>query len=168
MGSLEVAAGPLGKAPFPIDAIVFEEDTYQILSATNTVRETREHPVRTITEAFLVRPAKPGTVIVRGGCPLRLLAVVHDLNKNPSWREDWIAEALQNIFQEVERRNLRALAIPLLGAVHGSFSTVRFVEFLREVLDRTPLTSLKRLWLIAPDDGVMSAIGPSAGVRDVS
>jgi hypothetical protein len=168
ISSLEVYVGPPGTAPFPLDAIVFEEDTYQVLNAGNTLYETEEHPVRTITEAFLVKPAKPGTIIVKGSHPLRLLAVVHDLDESPSWREDWIAEALQIIFREVERRNLRTLALPLLGAVHGSYNTPAFIELLRHVLDRTALSSLTRLWLIAPEDAAISAIGAVAALRDDS
>ena len=158
MGTIEVAAGTTGRAPFSIDAIVFEEDTYQVLNASRTLFETGEHPIRTLTNAFLARPARPGTVITRGGHPLRLLAVIHDLDRNPTWREDWIREALRTILHEVEKRGLRSLALPLLGTVHGSFSAVRFVRHLRSSLEGSPPSSLNRIWLLAPVHIVANAM----------
>lgn len=166
VGTLEVVAGPIGRAPFPIDAFVLEEDTYRILNATNTLHETCEHPVRTLTEAFLFSPARPGTVITTGRHPLYLHAIVHDLDQNPTWREEWIKSCLQTIFHEVGKRNLMTLALPILGTVHGSFSTLRFMEFLRETLDRSPVPSLKRLWLIGPAETILAAIENSAPLLD--
>lgn len=166
VGTLEVVAGPIGRAPFPIDAFALEEDTYRILNATNTLHETCEHPVRTLTEAFLFSPAIPGTVVITGGDPLQMDAIVHDLDQNPSWREEWIKSCLQTIFHEVRKRNFRTLALPLLGTVHGSLSTLRSVGFLREALDCSPVPNLKRLWLIGQAETILKAIENTAPPLD--
>ncbi|PSQ91983.1 MAG: hypothetical protein BRD57_03550, partial [Proteobacteria bacterium SW_6_67_9] len=36
----------------------------------------------------------PGEVVVVGGRPLHLRAVIHDLDRVPTWREEWIVRAL--------------------------------------------------------------------------
>jgi hypothetical protein len=59
---------------------------------------------------------------------------------------------------EVEKGKLQALALPVLGTVHGSFSTGRFVELLCDALTRKPLTSLKRLWLIGAEESIIRDI----------
>lgn len=158
LGTVEVAAGTTERVPFPIDAIVFEEDTYLVLNASRTLFAPGEHPIRTLTSAFLAKPAKPGTVITRGGHPLRFLAVIHDLDRNPSWREEWIRETLRMILSEAGERGLRSLALPLLGTVHGTFSAVRFVRHLRSSLEGSPPSNLSRIWLLAPVPIVANAV----------
>jgi O-acetyl-ADP-ribose deacetylase (regulator of RNase III) len=79
-----------------------------------------------------------------------LLAIVHDLNQEPSWREEWVASALEGIFREAESRRLRSIALPFLGTLHGSLKKERFVELLRCALERMSPNHLKRLWLLVP------------------
>ena len=150
-GSLLVVAAPEGRPPFAVDAVAAEEDTFLVLSAEPVVREPKVHPVRLWTQAIEAQPERPGSVLVRGKRPLRLLAIVHDLNREPSWREEWIASALDGIFREAERRKLQSIALPLLGAKHGSLEKQRFVMLLRRALKRTAPRCLKRLWLVMPD-----------------
>ena len=69
---------------------------------------------------------EPGTVIARGSNPIHFLAVVHDLDQTPTVREEWVAKALEQIIREVNARDIRSLAVPLLGGVHGSLSTTQF------------------------------------------
>ena len=51
--------------------------------------------------------------------PPRLLAVVHDLSLEPTWKEEWIQEALVNALASAEEHHLRALA--LLFLLWGGF-----------------------------------------------
>lgn len=148
LGAYRIVAAPKDKPPFPVDAEAAEEDTFLVLSADPKVREPDEHIVQVMTRLIETRPAAPGSVLVKGKRPLRLLAIVHDLNKEPSWREEWIASALEGIFREAERRRLRSIALPFLGTLHGSLEKRRFVALLRNTLERTAPDHLKRLWLI--------------------
>jgi hypothetical protein len=148
---LEVVAAPESAPPFVADAVVAEEDTYLVLSADPEVRETRIARLRVIHEAFAARPAEPGSVVVRGGSPLRLLAVVHDLSHEPTWREEWVEAALDAVLREVDARSLRTLAMPLLGRVRGDLPIDWFVALLRSALGRCAPARLERVWLVTPE-----------------
>lgn len=149
-GSIDIVAAPLDRPPFTVDAVAFEEDTFLVLSADRQVRDPKEHQVRVMTRVIETRPEKPGSVLVKGKRPIRLLAIVHDLNQDPSWREEWIAHALDGIFHEAERRRLHSIALPFLGTLHGSLDRERFVMLLRSALERLSAKHLKRLWLVVP------------------
>jgi len=107
--------------------------------------------MRVMTRVIETHPQTPGSVLVKGKRPLRLLAIVHDLNQDPSWREEWIANALDRILAEAETRRLRSIALPFLGTLHGSLEKQRFVVLLRDALERNPAIHLERLWLVVPD-----------------
>jgi len=131
----------------PVDAEVYEDDTYLALSADPDLRIPEEHPVRILTEAYAMRPASPGTVVVRSERPLRLLAIVHKLDEDPTWKEEWVAGALEAALAEVDRRGLRSLSLPLLGTVHGRMPMVRSLTLLVDTLRRVSCPSLERIWL---------------------
>lgn len=149
VAGVEIAVGPRERSPFPVDALVVEDDTYSVLGAGTTVREPAEHPIRLWTALQRVVEARPGTVIVRPGRPLRMLAVVHDLAQEPTWTETWIATALAAVVREATRRQLGSLALPPLGAVHGRLPAERFVELLGVALATERPHSLKRIWVVA-------------------
>jgi hypothetical protein len=149
---LEVIAATEGAAPFATDAVVNEEDTYLVLSADAEIRDSQIARLRIFHEAFTAKPAQPGSVVVRPGSPLRLLAVVHDLSHQPTWSEEWVGAALDAILREVGTRGVRTLAMPLLGRVHGALPAERFVLLLRSALDRRAPSGLERVWLVTPED----------------
>jgi hypothetical protein len=151
-GSVRITAAPETHPPFPVEAVVFEEDTYLVLSADWKKIESEDHPVVILTEAFGMEPEKPGTVLVYEGSPLRFLAVVHDLDQEPSWREEWVRKALENAFQEAERRGIRSMALPFLGTKHGSLEKRRFVGLLVDFLKKNPFSHPLRIWLAMPGD----------------
>ena len=84
--------------------------------------------------------------------PLRFLAVVHDLDQEPSWREGWIERALEEVFREAERRTLQKIALPFLGTKHGSLEKERFMILFREFLKRRPSPYPLQVWLVLPGD----------------
>lgn len=148
---MRIIAAPAEHAPeFTIDAVVLEDDTYLVLGSEPLPRQTRESPRHLLDRASAAQPATPGTVVVRGGTPLRLHAVVHDLSLNPSWREAWIAAALAAVFQEVEFRRLRAVSLPPLGSLHGTLSLGSFARLLAAALQRQPPPHLDAVWLVTP------------------
>jgi len=138
-----------GSAPPDVGAVAVEDDTYFVLGAPPVLTEPTEHPIRIWTELHDTEPARPGSVRVRDGHPLRLHAVVHDLSQDPTWRETWISSALTEILHEVERRDLRSVALPILGAMHGKLPVVRFLELLRASMERGAPSTLERLWVVA-------------------
>jgi len=144
----------ISESPPTADALLLEEDTYLVLSADPEVREPRVARLRAFHEAYTAEPAAPGRVVVREGSPLRLLAIVHDLSREPRWREEWVAAALEAALEEAESRRVRTLAIPPLGRVHGSLPAERFVALLRSALGPGPSRNLKCIWLVVPDDEV--------------
>lgn len=149
-GPVRIVAAPEKSQPFAVDAIAFEEDTFLIMSADPKVCEPDPHPIRLMTELMNAQPETVGSVLVKGSNPLRFLAIVHDVNQDPTWKEAWVDSALSKIFQEAERRRLRAVGLPLLGTLHGKLEKQRFVVLLSRALMRASLHYLKRLWLIAP------------------
>ena len=80
--------------------------------------------------------------------PPRLLAIVHDLELEPSWREEWIAGALHEAVRIIEERGLISIALETLGTKHGALPPHRFCELLASVLRDTKLSRLRRIWLI--------------------
>jgi len=162
-GSLKIVAAPKDNQPFPVDAVALEEDTFLVLSAETAVRETKESLMRVMTKVIETRPEIPGTVLVKGKHPLRILAVVHDLNREPTWKEAWVESALRGIFQEVERRRLKSLALPFIGTLHGKLKKERFIRMLREVLETTECKHLRKVWLIVPSGtkrAILKALEP--------
>ena len=148
---LRIAVSAARRAPFPVDAVVLEEDTHLVLSADVGIEEPMESVGQLAAQLTRVRPARPGSVVVRRGQPLELLAVVHDVDQEPIWREQWIIDALDGIFTEVERRRVRALALPLVGTRHGSIHPARVAHFISRALNRVTPGRLRRLWIRAPD-----------------
>jgi hypothetical protein len=150
MGSLMIVASLEKDPPFEVDAMAVEEDTFLVLSADRRVRHVREPLIKVMTKVINTQPRTPGSVIVQKRTPLRLLAVIHDLNEKPSWREDWVTSALQGIFREAEMRKLRSIGIPFLGTLHGTMEKGRFLVLLRSSIERVSLHHLKQLWLVVP------------------
>ncbi|MCZ6507473.1 MAG: hypothetical protein O7A04_05425 [Acidobacteria bacterium] len=147
-----MAVDPLDAHPFPVEAQAVEEDTYLVLSAASELRPSTEHPIRIHTAALEAEPAVPGSIVVRQGCPLELLAVVHDLTQDPTWREEWVSDALVRLLHETERRRIAALGLPVLGSLHGGMSTAAFLSRLDGAIANVGPISLQRLWLQVPHE----------------
>jgi hypothetical protein len=162
-GSLKILAAPKDNQPFPVDAVAFEEDTFLVLSAETAVREPKESLMRVMTRLIETHPETPGSVLVKGKRPLRMLAIVHDLNQEPTWREEWVESALRGIFQEVEKRRLTSLALPFIGTLHGKLGKERFICMLCEALECMEFKNLRKVWLVVPSKtkrAILKALEP--------
>jgi hypothetical protein len=133
--------------PFPVDAVVREEDTYLVLSARNEVSKHAEHPIRLFEELHGLEPQAPGSAVLRPGDPATILAVVHDLGREPSWQKEWIERALDEVLSLTRARDLRSLAMPILGSVHGRLPIEEGRELIVNALWRARGGGLRRLWL---------------------
>jgi hypothetical protein len=151
LGRLRVATAPKDTPPFPVEAFVFEEDTFLVMSADSTPRDHKVPMMKLMTRLIETQPGTPGTVVLQGHSPLRILAIVHDFNQDPSWKEEWIDRALCNALRESQTLGIHSLAIPLLGAVHGSMNKKRFLEILVRALQATRLVYLNFLWIVVPE-----------------
>jgi hypothetical protein len=138
--------------PFDVAAQALEDDTYFVLGAGTEIRETPEHPIRLWKELHDVQPAEPGSVRYRTGRPARLLAVVHDLSRDPTWREEWVLQALEGVLHETETRRITHLGLEPLGCVHGRLPAERFAVLLGVAFERVRPTTLERIWVM-PEAG---------------
>ncbi|HWP94126.1 MAG TPA: hypothetical protein VNL72_00110 [Gammaproteobacteria bacterium] len=116
--------------PGGIDAFVFEQDTELILRLDLEFQYPRESYRELIAEASAGRAHPPGSVVVREGVPLYLFAIVHDLACDPTWKEEWVRRALENVFQVAAARRVERLVMPLLGTVHGRLAPERSLRML--------------------------------------
>lgn len=91
-------------------------------------------------------PYNGGEVVVKRDAPLQLFAIVHDLDQSPSWREEWIAAALERVFQIACERQLQCLGMARLGTVHGRFPLERFIQLLVTAVGRHREVP-ERIWL---------------------
>jgi hypothetical protein len=151
-GVVHVVMAPREQPPFAVDALVVEEDTYLVLSADPRTGEPHpDHPIRVMTSLLEVEPRDPGSIMVRDRFPLEFAAIVHDLDQEPSWREEWVIRALDRALLEAERRHLRSIGLEMLGAIHGRLERPRFLQLLRQALQRIDPRRLERIWLIPPE-----------------
>ncbi len=151
-GALGVTVAPPESAPFPVDAEIVEEDTWQVLGAGPEVMVPVEHSTQIMTEVLSAQPVPLGSVVVREGVPLRLMAVAHDLNLEPSCRPEWVAAALGEAFRVAEARSVRSLALPLLGVRHGRLPAADFVHLLVRIMRERAPHHLRKLWLVVPEE----------------
>jgi len=152
LGPVHVVVAPEHAPPFPIDALAVEEDTCLLLGSDGIVEEAPEEEFHElVTAASEARPHSPGSVLVKKAKPLQFLAIVHDIDCQPTWRETWIASAINGVIEEAEWRRLESVGLPLLGTRHGNVEMRRVALWLGRCLSRTPFRYLKRVWVIAPE-----------------
>ena len=156
-GDTRIAIAPRKHAPFAVDAVVREEDTHLLLTADTMIRQPRQSIDELLGEAARTPPSRPGSVVLRQGPPLQLLAVIYDIEREPMWQEKWIDEALAAVFDIVERQHITALGLPLLGTGHGSMHPARVAHLLARALGRSSPASLQRLWVQASDTAAEQA-----------
>jgi len=149
---VHIAAAPEGRAPFPIAAVALEEDTNLLMSARAEIRAPGQTFGKLVEDMAAFEPAEPGSVVIQGKSPVRLLAIIHDIEQTPTWNEAWIGRAISGLLQETERRKLASLCLPVLGSLHGNMSTVRFAGLLRLALEQYPPKRLRRIWALVPEE----------------
>lgn len=151
-GGVRITAAPEEHPPFPVAAVVVEEDTNLLMSARAEIRAPVESFGDLVEDMASFEPVEPGTVVVQGDSPVRLLAIVHDIEQSPTWKEAWIERTLCAVLKEAERRRLGSLCLPVLGSVHGNLSTMRFARLLRVALEQHPPRRLRRIWTIVTEE----------------
>lgn len=155
IGSVIVQAGPAEWRSEPYMAVVEEQDTFLVMKRESEIIAPREHMIRTMTNAMEVEPQKPGSIIVRQGKPLRLLAITNDFNQSPSCRPLWVAAALNNMLDTVFQHNISSLVMPPLGRTAKAVDLAEFVNLLQQAFGSVRQPLLKKLWLeVEPPEAV--------------
>ena len=151
INGVEVALAPEDHPPFGVEAQVEEQDIALILSENTSIQHTEDKPLWYYAHKLENQiTKKPGTIVVKPGSPLRLLALIHDFDQDPSWREEWILMALNNIVDLVESKEAPSIKLPLLGTQFGHFDPERFLNLLVSTLLQQKKGSLKKIWLVVP------------------
>jgi hypothetical protein len=148
---VRIAAAAENRPPFPVAAVALEEDTNLLLSVPPVIRAPAESFGELVQDMASFQSFEPGTVVVQDGSPLRLLAIIHDIEREPTWKEGWVKHALFGLLEEIERRRLDSLCLPVLGSLHGEMATARFARLLRRALEKRPPARLRRIWALVPE-----------------
>ncbi|MDX1513633.1 MAG: hypothetical protein R3174_07810 [Gammaproteobacteria bacterium] len=135
--------------PFALDGLTFEEDTNLLMSAGAEVSAPRESISELVADIAAFQPVAQGSVVAQGRSPVRLLAIVHDIEKTPTWDEGSVRDAMAALLKKTDALDLRAIALPVLGGVHGDLPAARFAGLLRIALEQYPPKRLERIWVRA-------------------
>jgi hypothetical protein len=127
--------------PFEIQTMVFEEDTYLVLSAGNPIREIRA-PLEELQHEVVAQQAlKLGELAIRGS---RVFAIVHDFDLQPSFSEGAVQSVLDELCQHVENLDISALGMQALGSHHGDLPRAEAIA----LIESQPWPDcLERLWV---------------------
>ncbi|GMQ97348.1 MAG: hypothetical protein BMS9Abin15_1061 [Gammaproteobacteria bacterium] len=145
---IHIVAAPRDRPPFDVDALVVEQDTWLVLDADTKIVEPVENVGKLVDEMEQSQAAPPGSIRIRSGTPLKLDAVVHDFEHEPTWTEAWIISALGAVFTLTENSGMKSLGLPLLGCQHGNLEPRRFFSLLRCVLSNQTPRLIEHLWLV--------------------
>ena len=145
---MEIALAPQKFPPFEVAAVNEEQDTALILDESDEIRDPGEKPpwfyANKLDQQVLL---DPGQVVIRDTLPLRLQAIIHDLESEPVCNELWIFQALQQSFEIVEQRKISSLQSPLLGCKFGKIQPSQFFAILLEIVNRQRPAPITHLWL---------------------
>ncbi len=150
IGNTRIQVAPQDRPPFPVNAVAVEQDTAMVLGEEPMVFVPAVSIKETDTELDHITEPLPGSVLVKRGKPKRLYAIVHDLEQDPTIRQEWVVKALHNMMRLAERQPFNAIAMPLLGTRYGQLEQRRFIELLCYILTKYPPSLPLKLWLVAP------------------
>ncbi len=150
IGTTRIQVAPQDRPPFAVNALAVEQDTALVLGEEPMVLSPEQSLNEISSDLEHLTEPLPGSVLVKRGTPKRLYAIVHDLEQDPSIRQEWVVKALHNMMRLAERQPLHAIAMPLLGTRYGQLEQRRFIELLCYILTKYPPSSPLKLWLVAP------------------
>ena len=152
VGSLEIVAANEHDAPFVCEAVVVEQDRCLILGDPKYSNEPDRPPWFLANQLASQHLKTPGTVYISGKSPVEINAIIHDVDRDPSWHAEWILSAYRSLFQLVEAHGISSLCLPVLGTKHGGMAAAQGMELLISATHGRFPSCLKRLWLIRPKD----------------
>jgi len=147
---IHIVASPKESPPFAVEAMAVEEDTFLVMGTDPLDADELVHPLRLMAELADFVPETPGTVRIRETRPLQLQAIVHDIDNVPTWREEWVKQAISKIFEIIEQRGIKSLGLPLIGTQYGTMETRVCAKIIGSVLSTRHPGCLKKIWMITP------------------
>jgi len=145
--NVEIAVASANFAPFSVDAVVEEQDTSLVLGESNEIKDPGNKPVWYFANKLQSFAAlSPGEIIVRKSRPLRIQAIVHDLDQEPTCRELWIEQTINKIFTITDTHNIHAMQMPMLGTRYSDVETTWFLQLLLNTI-ALQKPNLNKLWL---------------------
>ena len=147
---LTIVAAPIDYAPFACQAHVVEQDTYLLLGQQTNLNDPGKPAWFLANTLEQEKTYSPGSVVSKSHAPYRLQAVIHDIERDPTYCIETVKLAYHNVMKIVQIRQLFSLAMPLLGTVHGKLSINESILLLMDVLNNRSPDALKKLWLIIP------------------
>ena len=149
---VSVTFAPATYQPFAPAAVVEEQDTYLIMGEQQEIVEP-EQPAWVLANQLDTSPAlSPGTVLRKGSQPLRLLAIIHDVEQSPTTTPEWIEKALATIFSIAEELSISSLKLPLLATSCHNFSESDFFKLLLRVVAQRSTDKPLKIWMPCKSD----------------
>ena len=128
-----------------VDVVVEEQDTNLVLGKSPVIMDTIESFPALVKKMEQQIHEIPGNVIVKQSIPIRLVAIVYDVEHTPICKESWIEEALQNILMQCEKYKIKTLAMPLLGTSYGKLKEETTMKLLQDSLFQERKKTLKKI-----------------------
>ncbi|HEY5604569.1 MAG TPA: hypothetical protein VIM41_15815 [Gammaproteobacteria bacterium] len=152
INNVEIAVAPIQFPPFSTEAVVEEQDTSLVLGETNVLREPDDKPVWYFSNKLqtLVQ-LTPGEVIVRKSRPMRIQAIVHDLDEELTCNIDWVQQAVKKIIHATNSYHIHSLRTPLLGTRYSNLQPAQFIQILLNALSRQKPVFLNKIWLVTTE-----------------
>lgn len=141
---MEIVACSREKQPFPVEMIVFEEDTWMVMSASNRVRDLPPSTEESLHEISGFSPRRTGELVVRGN---RAFAIVHDFDNDPSFSPSAAREALREIARLSAEQGIESVAVQAMGTSRQE-TGLKWLQ--AEIKGLLAAGNIKRVWLIVP------------------
>jgi len=157
--TIDIHIAPEDHSPFPVNALVEEQDTSLVLEPDDELRDPGDDkPIwYDSNKAELLAAHQPGDVLIKSINPIRFLAIVHDLDQTPSWKSEWIETALSKVFEISDSKSLSAIGIPVLGLQFGRFKLEAFISIFADALKKQNFEHSLRIWLIVKPEQCQKA-----------
>lgn len=127
----------------PVDAIVEEQDRFRILGLDAAFPEPAPVSYPRLIHAIDHEvPASLGSVLHGGGRPLRLKAVLLDIDQGAHVQIEHLSQVAERLCQLIDAAPIRRLGLPLLGCVHGDATPELFASVFAPCLRETRLETL--------------------------
>ena len=159
IASIDIHIAPEDRPPFPVIALVEEQDTSLVLKPDDEIRDPGDNKPLwyDANKTKLSEAHQPGDVLSKSFNPIRFLAIVHDLDQTPSWKSEWIEMALSNVFELSGNRSLSAIGIPVLGAQFGRFKLEEFISIFVAALKKQNFEYSLKIWLVVKQEECQKA-----------
>ncbi len=147
---IDLHISPENLSPFPVQAIIQEQDTSLVLEPDDELRDPGDDKPLwyDANKIDLLESHQPGDVIIKSFNPMYLLAIVHNLDLSPSWKTEWIETALSKALAITEEKGISAIRLPVIGAQYGHFELDKFIDILKQAANKNEGNNLKKIWLV--------------------